>query len=465
MAKDILIVDDEADIRMLVSGILSDEGYECREAGNSDEALAAVQTRRPSLIILDIWLQKSAKDGLQILEEVKKDHPNVPVIIISGHGTIETAVAAIKKGAYDFIEKPFKADRLLLMVERAIETSRLIRENSELKVRAGMPVQFVGTSPVASHIRQTIEKISGTNSRVLISGAAGSGKELVARLIHSASPRASAPFVTLNCAMLSADKFEVELFGEAVGGKHKTGLLEQAHGGTLFLSEIGDLPLDTQSKMAKLLHDNSFQRTGSENKVEFDVRVIASSTRNLNEEIKAGKFRQELFYRLNVMPIEIPPLAGRREDIPVLSQYLMDVCSEISGAPKMEFGDDAMTVMKAYDWPGNVRQLRNVVEWLLIMNSGKEMRVVKADMLPPEVRYEAPSVLTMENGAEFIKMPLREAREAFERDYLLMQTMRFNGNISRTATFIGMERSALHRKLKSLGLQNAKEEEMEKTGG
>jgi len=455
MAHDILIVDDEADIRMLIAGILNDEGMRTREAADADQALAAVTARRPSLIILDIWLQGSRLDGLQILDELKRDHPDVPVIMISGHGNIETAVAAIKKGAYDFIEKPFKADRLLLLVERAIEAARLRRENRELRLRAGPETELIGRSLPVNQLRHGIEKVAPTGSRILISGPPGSGKEVVARMIHALSRRADGPFVALNCATMRPDRLEVEIFGTehpVEGGGRKVGTFEQAHGGTLFLDEVADMPLETQGKIVRVLQEQTFERVGGATRVEVDVRVIASTNRDLAQEIEAGRFRQDLYYRLAVVPLRVAPLRERREDIPLLVRYFMQRTSEAAGLPPRVLGEDAMAALQAYDWPGNVRQLRNVVEWLLIMVAGEPGEPIRADMLPPEIGAITPTVLKWEKGGEIMGLPLREAREVFEREYLLAQVTRFGGNISRTAAFVGMERSALHRKLKLLGV-------------
>ncbi|QCO16788.1 sigma-54-dependent Fis family transcriptional regulator (plasmid) [Azospirillum brasilense] len=458
MAHDILIVDDEADIRMLIAGILNDEGMKTREAADADQAFAQVSARRPSLVVLDIWLQGSRLDGLQILEQLMRDHRNLPVIMISGHGNIETAVSAIKIGAYDFIEKPFKADRLLLMVDRAIEAARLKRENEELKLRAGGEVELVGRSTAVNHVRQSIEKVAPTGSRVLITGPAGSGKEVVARLIHARSRRAGGPFVGLNCATMRPDRLEMELFGTEAGvdgGGRKIGTFEQAHGGTLLLDEVADMPLETQGKIVRALQEQVFERVGGGQRVEVDVRVVATSNRDLQAEIDQGRFRQDLFYRLAVVPIRVPSLAERREDIPLLARHFMQRSAEAAGLPAREFGEDAMAALQAYDWPGNVRQLRNVVDWLLIMAQGDPKEPIRADQLPPEIGAITPTVLKWDKGGEIMGLPLREAREVFEREYLLAQVTRFGGNISRTASFVGMERSALHRKLKSLGVHGS----------
>lgn len=459
MAHDILIVDDEADIRALIAGILEDEGYSTREAATSDAALEAVRARRPNLIIQDIWLQGSALDGLGILAEVKRDHPDVPVVMISGHGNIETAVEAIKVGAYDFIEKPFQTDRLLIIVERAIEAATLRRENKELRLRAGSaaPVtELVGNSPFVQQVRQALDKVSPTNSRVLITGPAGSGKEVVARIIHNRSRRAEGPFVVLNCAAMHPDRMEIELFGtehgETPDAPRKIGTFELAHGGTLLLDEVADMPLETQGKIVRVLQDQTFERVGGSQRVEVDVRVIATTNRDVQSEMAAGRLREDLYYRLNVVPFRVPSLRDRKEDIPALARHFMQLAAQAAGTQPRQLGEDALAALQAYDWPGNVRQLRNVIDWVLIMAPGDASEPVRADMLPGEISAITPAVLRWEKSSEIMTLPLREARELFEREYLLAQVNRFAGNISRTAAFVGMERSALHRKLKLLGV-------------
>ncbi len=461
MASDILIVDDEADIRLAIGGILSDEGHAARYAGGSDQALAACKQRQPNLIILDVWLEGSRLDGLQLLEEIQQTHPTVPVIMISGHGTIETAVAAIKRGAYDFIEKPFKTDRLLLLVERALESARLRREIGELRARTGADTELIGTSAGIAQVRHVLEKVAPTNSRVMITGAPGTGKELVSRLIHTQSRRADGPFVILNCAAIRPERLEIELFGTEQafeGPTRKIGLLEQAHNGTLLLDEVADMSLEIQGKMVRALQDQTFERVGGTARVEVDVRVIASTNHDLVYEMADGQFRQDLFYRLNVVPIRLPALAERREDISLLATHFLRRAADAVGGSPRELGQDAVAVLQTYDWPGNVRQLRNLIEWLLIMAPGSGRDPIRADMLPPEISAVAPSVVKWDRGAEMMSLPLRDAREVFEREYLLAQVTRFGGNISRTATFIGMERSALHRKLKLLGVQGTERE-------
>lgn len=454
-SAEILIVDDEADIRELVAGILQDEGYATRTAKNSDEALAAMATRRPNLVLLDIWLQGSALDGLQLLDAFKQEHPEVAIVMISGHGNIETAVAAIKHGAYDFIEKPFKADRLLLVAARAIENFNLRREVKQLKQQAPADSAMIGASASVTQLKQTIEKVARTNSRILLVGPSGAGKELTARMIHQASNVASGPFVVLNAAAITPDRMEIELFGsDRSNGSEgrKAGALEEAHGGSLFIDDVADLPRETQSKILRVLVDQTFQRVGGSTKLAVDVRVISSTSRNLEAEIAAGRFREDLYHRLSVVPIRVPALAERREDIPTLVDHFMGQISQSTGLPKRKIGEDAMAVLQSHDWPGNVRQLRNNVERLMILAGGDAAAVVDASMLPPDVGSMVPSMPNGNGGEQLMGLPLRDAREVFEREYLVAQISRFGGNISRTAEFVGMERSALHRKLKALGI-------------
>jgi two-component system nitrogen regulation response regulator NtrX len=454
MSADILIVDDEADIRELVAGILDDEGHRTRTAGNSDDALAAIAARRPQLVFLDIWIQGSRLDGLQILDIIKEQHPDLPVVMISGHGNIETAVSAIKRGAYDFIEKPFKADRLVLVAERALEASRLKREVKELRVKSQQATRIVGQSQAAHQLRQTIERVAGTNARVMIAGAPGSGKELAARTIHGMSARSSGPFVAINAATITPETMEIELFGvEGADGKgRKVGALEEAHGGTLYLDEVADMPRETQGKILRVLVDQNFQRVGGTMRVHVDVRVISSTAKDLMAEIQAGRFREDLLHRLSVVPIRVPSLAERREDIPELINFFMEQISASTGLPKRNIAADALAVLQSHDWPGNIRQLRNNIERLLILAEGDPSVEITSDLLPSEVGSLVPSTPNGAGGEKLMSLALREAREIFEREYLVAQISRFGGNISRTAEFIGMERSALHRKLKSLGI-------------
>jgi len=454
MAQDILIIDDEADIRDLVSGILEDDGHQVRAARDSDEALDAFRRRKPSLVVLDVWLQGSRIDGLELLAMFKEIDPDMPVVVISGHGTIETAVTAIRNGAYDFIEKPFTADRLLLVVERALETTRLKRENAELKTRSASSDLLIGSSAVMGSLRNAIDRVAQTNSRVLITGPAGAGKELVARLLHERSPRANGPFIAINAASIAPERMESEIFGEEGPERRprKIGVFEQAHTGTLFLDEVGDMPLETQSKILRVLVDQRFRRLDGSTDVQVNVRVVSSSSRDLTVDIAAGRFREDLFHRLNVVPLRAPALAERREDIPELAGYFVGRLAGMSGVPARQIGEDALAALQAADWPGNVRQLRNVIERILILATGDIATPVTIDSLPPEA-WPSAGFSKHDGLQEVIGLPLRDARERFEREYLNVQITRFGGNISRTAAFIGMERSALHRKLKSLGVE------------
>ncbi len=459
MAHEILIIDDEPDIRLLVDGILRDEGYETRLAGNADTAIAAFRNRLPALVILDIWLQGSRLDGLGILDVLHAEAPDVPVVMMSGHGTIETAVAAIQHGAYDFIEKPFQSDRLLLVIRRALEAARLARENAELRLRAGPETALIGDSASVTGLRQAIDKVAPTGSRVLITGPAGAGKEVVARLIHARSRRAGGPFVVLNCAILHPARFEEELFGieagaDGSGQPRRTGVLERAHTGTLLLDEVSDMPIETQGKIVRALQDQTFERLGGSGRVKVDVRVIATSNRDLQAEIAAGRFREDLYYRLAVVPLRVASLRERREDVPALARHFLQRSAELSGQPARELSADAVAALQSYDWPGNVRQLRNLVDWLMIMAPGGAADPIRGDMLPPEIGASAPALFTADPSADVMALPLREARDMFETQYLQAQLLRFGGNISRTAGFVGMERSALHRKLKQLGINS-----------
>jgi two-component system nitrogen regulation response regulator NtrX len=459
MALEVLVVDDEADIRELVSGVLEDEGYAVRSAADSSGALDAIDDRRPSLVLLDVWLQGSKMDGLQLLEQIKKRDPTLPVLMISGHGNLDTAVAAIREGAVDFIEKPFKADRLLHLVGRATETDRLRREVANLRHQLGPDDQLDGTSVAINTVRATLKRVAPTGSRVMINGPAGVGKEIAARMIHNWSPRAGAPFIVLSAAMMSPDRVEEELFGSEQGGVSRPGLLEQAHGGTIFLDEIADMPLTTQAKILRVLTDQSYSRVGGQRPVKVDVRVLSATSRNLADEISAGRFREDLYYRLNVVPVRIPPLRERREDIPELVNHFLARFASEKRIQTPELSKEAMAALQAHDWPGNVRQLRNIIERTLILTPGDRVGCIEVDLLPQEIIDSQGSAGLGGASMAIMGSPLREARESFEREYLKIQIRRFSGNISRTASFIGMERSALHRKLKALGLGDKRDEE------
>ncbi|MBX9815192.1 MAG: sigma-54-dependent Fis family transcriptional regulator [Proteobacteria bacterium SG_bin5] len=460
MALDILVVDDERDIRELVAGVLEDEGYEARLAADSDAALEAVTARRPSLVLLDVWLQGSRLDGLDLLDELKRRDPSLPVIVISGHGNLDTAVAAIRRGAADFIEKPFEAERLLLLVERATETERLKREIASLRAAAGREDELTGNSAAINGVRATLKRVAATGSRVLIMGGPGTGKEVAARLLHGWSTRAGAPFVVVSAARMTPERVEEELFGVEEGGQvARPGLLEQAHGGTLFLDEIADMPIATQARILRVLTDQSFVRVGGQRQVRVDVRVVSATARDLTAEIAEGRFREDLYYRLNVVPVTIPALTDRREDIPPLVEHFVAHYAAQRRVPTPEVAPEALVALQSYDWPGNVRELRNLVERTVILAPGDRIGRIDLDLLPAEVLGDPRDAGLGSAAHAIMGAPLREARESFEREYLRVQIRRFSGNISRTASFIGMERSALHRKLKLLGITDTRGEE------
>jgi two-component system nitrogen regulation response regulator NtrX len=460
MARDILIIDDEDDIRDLIAGILEDEGYETRQAHDADSGLNEIARRRPSLVFLDIWMQGSRLDGLQLLDVFQTQHAEMPVVMISGHGNIETAVSAIRRGAYDYIEKPFKIERLLLITQRAMEATRLKSEVEELRGRSNSSaVDMAGVSPALQQARGVIEKSAPTNSRVFISGPSGSGKGLAARLLHQRSPRAEAPFVEINCSLYSPEETPVVLFGRETRDKAGTlrtevGALEKAHGGTLYMSEVATLPASAQQVLLRTLVENKFNRVGGTVAVPIDVRIIASSSQNVAHLIEIGQFRSDLFHRLSIVPLQLSPLKERREDIPPLVELFLDQIARMHNLKSLSIGPDAMAVLQAQDWPGNARQLRNSIERLLILikDSPPDGGVISAQLLPSDIGEVLPTVGDTDESAHLMSLPLREAREVFERQYLVAQIERFGGNISKTAEFVGMERSALHRKIKSLGL-------------
>lgn len=456
MSQDILVVDDESDIRELISDILKDEGFTPRVANDSCSTFQAIDERLPSAMILDIWLQNSKLDGIEILEKVKRQYPDLPIIMISGHGNIETAINSIRLGAYDFIEKPFKEDKLLVLLNRAIETAQLKQENQKLKERGAPETELIGSSLLISQLRNSIDKLAQTSSRVLIKGPAGCGKEVIARFIHKKSRRATGPFEILNAASISPDRVEEELFGieenNESGKKAKIGTFERAHNGTLFIDEVSDMPLSVQGKLLRLLQENSFERLGSNKKVKVDVRVIASTNKDLQKEITNGNFREDLYYRLNVVPLNVPPLNNRKEDIPELVSYFVIRCANILGVPPRTIPEQTIAAMQGYEWPGNVRQLRNVIEWLLIMAPEDQSEKILPSMLPPDIISNAAVKIETDNNADIMGLALRDARELFEKQYLSAQLNRFGGNVSKTAAAVGMERSAFHRKLKCLNI-------------
>ncbi len=453
MSASILIVDDEKDIRMLVAGVLKDEGFGTMEAGEGEQALALVRKERPDLVILDIWLEGSKLDGMDILKKLKSENPFLPVIMMSGHGNIATAVSSIKVGAYDFIEKPFKSDRLLLVVQRALETYKLKRENEDLRQLMFGDDELVGISLLIQNLRQMIDKVAPTSSRVFITGAPGSGKELVAKQIHLKSSRKENSFLIVNCAALAEDRADAELFGEENNGEViHTGIFEKADGGTVLLDEIADMPIGIQSKLVRLMQEMSFERLHGAKKIKSNIRFIASTTKDIVQEIKTGKMREDLFYRLNVVPLRVPSLKERKDDIIPLVDYFMGKFAELKSAQMPTLADDALAVLQTYDWPGNVRQLRNVLEWLTIINPDAKT-AIHEDMLPAEINLKSPDSLRWDRSMSIMSLSLKEAREVFEKEYLEAQMKRFGDNISRTARFVGMERSALYRKLKNLGVE------------
>ncbi|QNM83193.1 sigma-54-dependent Fis family transcriptional regulator [Sphingomonas sabuli] len=459
MALEILVVDDEEDIRELVSGVLEDEGYAVRTAADSSSAVEAIKDRRPSLVLLDVWLRGSKLDGLQLLEEIKRHDVSLPVLMISGHGNLDTAVAAVREGAVDFIEKPFEASHLLHLVARATETERLRRENESLRQQVSHSEVLSGASVAINTVRATLKRVAPTGSRVLITGPAGVGKEVAARTIHQWSPRANGPFVVVSAAMMTPERVEEELFGVDSDDVSRPGLLEQAHGGTLFLDEIADMPLTTQAKILPVLTDQSYHRVGGQRPVKVDVRVLSATSRDLSQEMADGRFRADLYYRLNVVPVRIPPLRERREDIPELANHFLARFAAERRIPAPALSDEAIAALQAHDWPGNVRQLRNIIERTVILAPCERVERIEVDMLPGEILESQGSSGLSGQSMTIMGSPLREARESFEREYLTIQIRRFSGNISRTASFIGMERSALHRKLKALGIGDKRDEE------
>lgn len=457
MTIDVLVVDDEADIRMTVSGLLEDEGYRVDVASDADTALAALADVGPRVVVLDVWLEGSRVDGLELLKEIREAAPMAVVLMMSGHADIETAVKAIQDGAYDFIEKPFAADRMIISVVRALEAADLRIENAALRAQHRRAWPLVGDSQAVATLRGQIARLAQANSRVLITGPSGSGKEVIARRIHAASERAEAPFIAVNCAGMRPESMESTLFGEQVAdGVVVPGLLQKADKGVILLDEVADMPLATQAKMLRLIQEQTFMPVGAAASVSVDIRVMASTSRDLQELVREGRFREDLFFRLNVVPVAAPPLSARTDDVPLLVEHFIELAAA-TGQPRRSLTADAIAALQAHAWPGNVRQLRNVVEWLLIMAPGRPDEPIDVEALPPDILREDPGSLLAERRQAVMELPLKEAREEFERNYLAAQMARFGGNVSRTAKVVGMERSALHRKLRALNIGDVAE--------
>ena len=443
--KKILIVDDEKDIRNNIKAILTDENYLADTAENSDDALNLINKNSFDLIILDVWLNDSALDGIELLKTLKNLYNDIPVVIISGHGNIEMAVEAIKEGAQEFIEKPFSSERLILSVSRSIEVAQIKNENQKLKEKDIYDYEFIGDSPSIQKIKQLIGKVAPTSSRVLIYGESGTGKDIVAREIHKQSKYSNGPFIVVNAAMLEPEGIENELFGyNYKNGDVTTGVFEKSHNGTLFIDEIGEMPLQTQAKILRVLTDQSFTRVGDDKIISIDSRIICSSTKDLNELIDSGNFRKDLFHRLNVVNITMPNLSERIDDIDLIIDYFSKYFSELNSIKNTDLKPLIKSKYLNYEWPGNIRELRNLIERYIIIGDNFD----ESDQKNKNLDEESKNV---------ISMPLKNARRIFEKNYLQSQIKRFNGNISKTASFIGMERSALHRKLKQLGINEEEE--------
>lgn len=461
MSYDILIVDDECDIRELVSGILDDEGYETRTAKNALEALQEIKNRQPHLIILDVWLGND-QDGLKVLEEIKRLYCDMPVIMISGHATISTAVLAIKNGAYDFIEKPFQTDKLLITIQRAIEAYQLKRENEDLKLFVDKNLNLIGHSPIANSLRDKVQKAASNQWRIFLSGSTGCGKELMAKEIHERSNRKDKPFIVVHCSKIHPQDLESELFGVEIvnNGERsisKIGLIEKAHQGSIYFHQITALPLPIQQKIIRLLTDEKFSRMGSDDLIRVNIRYMAGSTENMNERIQSGDFREDLYYRLNVMNIDIPKLCDRLKDLKDMIDLLSNQHAQKNGTIKKTFSQDAINCLESYSWPGNISELKSIVEWTLTAKLENVEKIIEKDDLPHDLLEEKNDLLKRLHSSDMVILPLKEAREVFEKEYLQKQILRFSGNITQTARFVGMERSALHRKLKMLGLSHEEE--------
>ena len=450
MKQEILVIDDNFDIRNLISEILKDKNYNVREAANFNQAVLEIDKKLPDIAVIDVKLDKGDKDGIELLKKIKGMTDLVPVIMISGHANVEMAVESLKLGAYEFITKPFAPEQLLNFISRGLENVNLKKENSNLENRSFHSFDFIGKNIQILKIKKLITKLASTDSRILISGPTGSGKELLARKIHKYSQRNKKPFIVVNGALLKGDKYDSDLFGlENSDGTTTYGFLEKAKGGTLLIDEVSEIPLDTQAKILRILIDQKFKRLNGKEDIYVNVRIISSTSKDLKNEVLIGNFREDLFHRLNVVPIEIPSLSSRSDDIPLLIDYFQKKLSDINGIPKIEINvnDD---LLYSYQWPGNVRELRNLVERVSILSQNENKANIGRFL--HEILSKNTSQ-TLENTNVSMNYPLKQARENFEKNYLLTQLKKNKGNISKTAEFIGMERSALHRKLKSLGIK------------
>ena len=448
MSVEILIVDDNSDIRNILNDLILDAGYKTRIAANYNQALSEIDKKMPDVAILDVKLDKGDNDGIELLTHIKSKNKDVPVIIITGHANVEMAVNSLKHGAFEFIEKPFDQNRLLNFVKRAVENLKLKSQNKEYETKLFYSYELIGNSKNISNIREQIEKISITESRVLINGPSGSGKELVARKIHKQSKRNNKPFIILNGALLDANKYELELFGEEKNnGSISYGALEKANQGTLLIDQVSEIPLDIQSKILRVLTDQKFKRLNGNDDINVDVRIICSSSKDLKDEISIGNFREDLYHRLNVFEINIKPLNDRISDIPLLIEYFSKKISENYGIKNLAIDDNDSYILN-HNWHGNVRELRNLIERIAILQPENREKI--SIIIKESLKNDNFDNKIAENN---LSVPLKEAREKFEKEYLTIQLKKFNGNISKTASFVGMERSALHRKLKGLGIK------------
>tara|TARA_B100000965_G_scaffold249630_1_gene209696 strand:- start:3529 stop:4884 length:1356 start_codon:yes stop_codon:yes gene_type:complete len=449
MSTEILIIDDNADIRVILDELISEAGYKTRLAANYNQALTEIDKKLPDVAIIDVKLDKGDNDGIELLNHIKSKNKDIPVIIISGHANIEMAINSLKSGAFEFIQKPFDKDRLLNFISRAIENYNLKKENKKLQNKLFHTFEIIGKSQNINSIKDQIQKLSTSESRVFISGPTGSGKELVARKIHKNSKRSKGPFVILNGALLDAKKYELELFGEEkTDGSISYGALEKSSGGVLLIDEVTEIPLETQSKILRVMIDQKFKRINGNHDIRVDVRIICSSTKDINFEIENGNFREDLFHRFNVFSINLDPLNKRIEDIPLLTDYfLKNMCDNYNIKP---FNIKNNNYLLNYNWPGNVRELRNLIERIVILSRGSDENKI-LNIIKESLTKDEEDIFSIDNS---LSVPLREARENFEKEYLTTQLKKFGGNISKTAKFVGMERSALHRKLKQLGVKD-----------